>query len=118
MKSNNIQMTNSDVSAENGTKPHVASSTAKPDCSRHKKEVAGVSDMKLLAEMIGDLHYESLSTLLYHLSDKLYADGLKDFNAGRTSLSNKLFEAQMSIHRSHQFIEQAWKVSKPFMNEG
>jgi CHAD domain-containing protein len=91
-----------------------------PDCSRHTKEVAGITDMKLLAEMIGDLHYESLSTLLYHLSDKVYADGQKDFVNGRTKLSHFLFEAQIKIHSAHQKIEQAWKISQPFMprNEG
>lgn len=111
---------NSKSQAVHSSNTFVGGSTVKPDCSRHTKEVAGITDMKLLAEKIGDLHYKTLSTLLYHLSDKLYADGLKDFNAGRTNLSNKLFEAQMSIQRSHQHIEQAWKVSQPFMprNEG
>lgn len=87
------------------------------NCSKHKKEVAGISDMKALAEMIGDLHYESLSNLLYHLSDKIYRDGQKDFNAGRTNISHFLFEAQKDTHRAHQHIEQAWKISKPFMED-
>jgi hypothetical protein len=87
------------------------------DCSKHKKEVAGVSDMKVLAEMIGDLHYQSLSELLYHLSNKIYADGEKDFANGRTTLSHYLFEAQINIHLAYQKIEQAWKISKPFMNK-
>lgn len=85
------------------------------NCSEHKKEVAGISNMKELANLIGDLHYETLSTLLYHLSDKMYHDGRKDFCAGRTNLSHFLFEAQLSLHRSHQHIEQAWKISQPFM---
>lgn len=71
--------------------------------------------MQVLAEIIGDLHYESLSTLLYHLSDKFYKDGQKDFVGGRTAMAEQLFEAQMSAHRLHQCIEQAWKISKPFM---
>ena len=85
------------------------------DCSNHKKEVAGISDMKVLAEMIGDLHYDSLSTLLYHLSDKVFHDGKKDFDAGRTRLAQALFEAQQTLHRSHQHIDKAYKHSKPFM---
>lgn len=87
------------------------------DCSQHKKEVAGISDMKVLAEMIGNLHYESLAHLLYHLSDKLYEDGKKDFHAGRTQLARELFKAQLSVHEAHTEIEQAWKLSKPFMTK-
>lgn len=86
------------------------------DCSKHKKEIAGISDMKELAEMIGDLHYDSLSTLLYYLSDKLFFDGKKDFDAGRIQLAEKLFEAQRTVHRSHQHIDKASKLCEPFMN--
>jgi len=39
-----------------------------PDCSQHKKEVAGILDMKVLAEMIGDLHYETLAEFLNSLA--------------------------------------------------
>ena len=114
--------TTADVTTSSQTisKPNVGGSTVKPNCKRHLKEVAGITDMKVLAEMIGDLHYETLSTLLYHLSDKVYADGQKDFVNGRTKLSHFLFEAQIKIHSAHQKIEQAWKISQPFMprNEG
>lgn len=87
------------------------------DCSNHKKDVAGITDMKLLAEMIGDLHYESFSDLLYHLSEKIYRDGQKDFVNGRTHLSHHLFVAQMKLHAAHQEIYQANKISKPFMED-
>lgn len=56
------------------------------DCSKHKKEVLGCSDMKQLAEMIGDLHYESLEIFLRELKRKLEADGRKDFEEGRILL--------------------------------
>jgi hypothetical protein len=87
------------------------------NCSNHKKDVCGISDMEVLAELIGDLHYENLSRLLYHLSNKVYEDGQKDFGAGRTKLSHFLFEAQMEIYSAHQKIEEAWKISKPFMDQ-
>ena len=87
------------------------------DCSKHKKEILGCTDMKVLAEMIGDLHYQQLALLLYHLSDKIYYDGKKDFNAGRTNLAKYLFKAQISVHESHTHIEEAWKISKPFMKD-
>lgn len=35
------------------------------DCKNHKKEVAGISDMKVLAEAIGDLHYEALAEVVW-----------------------------------------------------
>lgn len=89
----------------------------KEDCSRHKKEIAGISDMKVLAEMIGDLHYETLSELLYHFSDKLFKDGKNDFDNGRTYLAHRLFQAQMKIHGAHKDIHQAYLISKPFMDK-
>jgi CHAD domain-containing protein len=87
------------------------------DCSRHSKQVAGIADMKFLAEAIGDLHYEQLSLLLYHLSDKFFHDGKKDEREGRTQLSSSLFKAQLSTHRAHQHIDEAWKISKPFITQ-
>lgn len=86
-----------------------------PDCSQHPKDLYGETDMKKAAEVIGNLNYDSLSTLLYHLSDKLYIDGRKDFNAGRTQLSEKLFEAQKNVHRAYQMIDQAFKRCERFM---
>lgn len=87
------------------------------DCSQHKKNLFGEADMKVVAEAIGDLHYETLSDLLYHLSSKLYEDGKKDFQAGRTQVSHYLFLAQMRVHAAHHSIHEAWEISKPFMND-
>ena len=105
-------ITTDTTSCQTIAKPNVGGSTVKPDCKRHLKEVAGITDMKILAEMIGDLHYETLSTLLYHLSNKVYTDGQKHFVNGRTKLSHFLFESQIKIHSAHQNIEQAWKMSE------
>lgn len=87
----------------------------KPNCSRHKREIAGISDMKQLAEMVGDLHYESLAEFLYCLSDKFFKDGKKDEEGKRVKLAKNLFKAQKTTHRSYQHIDQAWKVSEPYM---
>jgi hypothetical protein len=87
------------------------------DCSRHSKQVAGISDMKLLAEAIGDLAYPELSLLLYHLSDKFYYDGRKDAAGGRKKLAQALYDAQLAVHRAHQHIDQAAKISEPFMKQ-
>lgn len=85
------------------------------NCAEHKKEVAGISDMKVLAEMIGDLHYETLWKLLDSLSDKLYEDFKKDWDAGRTKIATALkLASEFTVSASHE-IEQAWQISKPFM---
>lgn len=87
------------------------------DCSRHKKEVAGIVDMKVLAEAIGDLHYETLAELLSRLYDKLYTDAAMDHQAHRFSLAGKLNCAAVEIRHAGYFIEEAWKISKPFMKD-
>lgn len=87
------------------------------DCSKHKKEIEGISDMKILAEKIGDLHYESLSELLYHLQDKIWKDGQKDIFNGRVNLGENLLDASISLDAVAEFIKKAWEISKPFMSE-
>jgi hypothetical protein len=84
-------------------------------CSQHKKSVAGISDMKQLAEMIGDLHYESLAELLFRLNEKLLNDGGMDCMAGRTELGITLFTAADKVMEARIFISKAWGISKPFM---
>jgi hypothetical protein len=88
-----------------------------PDCSRHKKEIAGISDMKVLAEMIGDLHYETLAQLLRHLSLKLENDSEKDTAAGRKGLGSRLWSANRDIYEAAININKAWQISKPFMTD-
>ncbi|MEO6304185.1 MAG: hypothetical protein ABIP51_13550 [Bacteroidia bacterium] len=87
----------------------------KPDCSKHKKEVAGISDMKEIAEMVGDLHYETLAKFIKELRHKIYEDGQKDFVNGRTQLSSALFEAAINLHQVFINIKKAWKISEQFM---
>lgn len=87
------------------------------NCSQHKKEVAGISDMKELAEMIGDLHYESLTQLLYNLSKKIDADSVTDFRAGREKLASDLQYFGMSIFESALRSERIWQRVKPFMSD-
>lgn len=86
-----------------------------PDCSRHKKEVAGISDMKQLAVEIGDLHYEALAELLSNLKDKLLLDAAHDNAAGRSKIAIFLHAAANNIDFAHMHIETAWMISKPFM---
>ena len=87
------------------------------DCSKHKKEVAGITDMKVLAEMIGDLHYETLEELLGRLGTKLYLDGLNDRSHGRQLLGYALTDASDAMYKSAKHIAEAWHISKPFMQQ-
>lgn len=86
------------------------------DCSQHKKEVAGITDMKVLAEMIGDLHYESLSKFLWELQTKLHNDSIKDLEGERFKIGHILSRASSRIYQASEEIESAWQISKPFMD--
>jgi hypothetical protein len=86
------------------------------DCSNHKKEVAGITDMKILAEMVGDLHYEALQEFVGRLGIKLYRDCISDRAAGRTELGYALLDASEKLTEAGYFISKAWKISKPFMD--
>jgi hypothetical protein len=87
------------------------------NCANHKKEVAGISDMKLLAEMIGDLHYESLKNLFFALEAKFYEDHQEDGKAGRKVLAMCLYDASIDAGCIALYIQKALEISKPFMQD-
>ncbi len=85
------------------------------DCSKHKKELFGQTDMKVVAEAIGDLNYETLSKLLWQLQTKLHNDAIKDISRHRFKLSHALERSSHFIYEAGNEIESAWQISKPFM---
>ena len=87
----------------------------KSDCSKHKRDLFGETDMKVVAEMIGDLHYESLTELFHYLENKLWIDSQKDKANGKTDLSSFLVNACDGMGIAHQNMQKAWQISKPFM---
>lgn len=87
------------------------------DCAHHKKDIAGITDMKQLAEMIGDLHYETLAELFKEIGLKLARDAGNDCNNGRTELGMNLLDASLSTIKTYHSIMNAWKISKPFMQQ-
>ncbi len=87
------------------------------NCSKHKKEVAGISDMKVLAEMIGDLHYGELYTLLFYLYKKLDADAERDNIDGKEKTADALQYLGMSIFESSLRAEKLWNIVKPYMED-
>ncbi len=86
-------------------------------CGKHIKSVAGVIDMKQLAEMIGDLHYEILGELVKQLWLKLDKDGHKDIQSGRIKLGCDLLEASTKAFLLYEEIQKVWEISKPFMSK-
>jgi hypothetical protein len=84
-------------------------------CENHKKEVAGIADMQVLAEMIGDLHYETLKQLLHELSVKISNDAMSDYLAGREKIAKELSTGTMALMKAASAINRAWEISKPFM---
>lgn len=85
------------------------------NCSNHRKDVHGETDMQHLAEEIGNLHYEVLAAFLYKLSRKLLDDAKKDFAADRKVLGKKLLDASLSTHDAHVHIYNAWVICQPHM---
>lgn len=85
-------------------------------CENHLKSVAGISDMKVLAEQISELHYETLVTLFDELRVKFYADAAKDSEGGREKLSVAIVRMSFNMEWARNNASKAWEVSKPFMN--
>lgn len=87
------------------------------DCSNHKKDLYGHSDMKEVAEAIGDLRYDTLAELFGHLQEKLFNDMVKDNEGGRPKLGHCLLWTHYAIRKAWTGAERAWEISKPFMNQ-
>ena len=79
----------------------------------HKKQQE--KELRVMAEEIGDLHYESLYQFLGFLGEKLNKDANKDHDGGRTQLAAKLFEAAELSHQAGDWIHEAWDICKPYM---
>lgn len=96
--------------------PDVTKMVDKPDCSQHPRDLFGHTDMKEVAEAIGDLHYETLTEFLFQLSNKFRVDAEKDNNAGRNKLAQSLHKAKAFIANACYEIITAANISKPFMD--
>lgn len=85
------------------------------DCSNHKKDLFGHTDMKEVAEAAGDLHYEPLSELYHHLAVKLNKDAKRDASDSKVNLSIELMNAAHYTELAYLNLRRAWQISKPFM---
>lgn len=88
-------------------------------CLRHKKYITSdrITDPKILAEMIGDLHYEFLFKVLKQLHLKLRNDGLNDKNDDRPKLGEALLKAADGCFMLYQNIGRAWVISESYMKQ-
>lgn len=68
-----------------------------------------------LASAIGDLRYDALAEFLGLLAQKIKQDGAKDAARGRKQLAACLEEASDNLSKSTQAIEEAWRISEPYM---
>ena len=86
-------------------------------CEKHKRTIDKYNgSISELVEDIGNLHYETLAEFIKELSSKIERDAKKDEAAGRTQLSEELYGAAEYLEITSTYIEQAWVISKPYMN--
>jgi hypothetical protein len=90
-----------------------------PDnCSQHKATVEAYNgSMDDLVEDIGNLRYDALQQFMEKLGHKLMNDGVKDHSRGRHKLALELWVAASFTFKGAEAINDAWKISKPFMKD-
>ncbi|PCI21306.1 hypothetical protein COB64_00280 [Candidatus Wolfebacteria bacterium] len=88
------------------------------NCKQHKPEVEKYNGSpEELVKDLGDLRYDALSKFLKELSQKIKADGEKDAHRERTKLAHALKNSSEKLMESASYINEAWEISKPYMND-
>lgn len=83
---------------------------------KHPEEVKKYNgSLTQLAIDIGNLRYDKLAEFLDALRIKLASDTEQDNNAKRAKLAVQLNEAAINIEGALTAIENAWEISRPFM---
>lgn len=95
----------------------IAEKEDKPDCAGHKKDLFGHSDMKEVAEAIGDLHYEELAELFLQLKRKFSMDAENDLTGNRVRLSQQLENIADACYIAERGARNAYLISKQFMEK-
>jgi hypothetical protein len=85
--------------------------------NKHPIKISYEGSFEKLAEEIGDLRYDVLSDFLKLLSEKICKDAKKDRGRGRVKLSTSLFLACDALDTAQLQIDDALKISMPFMKE-
>jgi RimJ/RimL family protein N-acetyltransferase len=68
-----------------------------------------------LANDLGDLRYDALTTFLQDLSAKLERDGRADSERGRKKLAASLQSCAAHLEGAAREMETAWRIAAPFM---
>ena len=85
-------------------------------CQKHPRTVEGYEGtLESLALKISDLHYESLTEFLTHLSKKVKADSQKDKMAGKERLGYNLDYLSTNILWAASCSKEAAEICKPYM---
>lgn len=85
------------------------------DCSNHKKDLFGETDMKKVATAIEDLHYEAMAELFNHLAERYMIRRESDTAIDRTELAQSSLWMHYAAAKLSYGAERAWKISKPHM---
>lgn len=83
----------------------------------HKTEINYEGGLDQLAIDISNLRYDSLEYFLNKLSIKINKDSIADAERGRKQLADSLHWASCLLELARSPINEAWKVSKPYMKD-
>lgn len=87
------------------------------NCSQHKKSVLGEADMKIVAEAIVNLHYESLPELFRYLAQGFESASVTDYWDNKKKLGRKLMQISGHMGLAAFDAKDAFEISKPFMDQ-
>lgn len=86
------------------------------NCSQHKKDLFGETDMKKVAEAIRYMHHQTRAILIDEISRQISLEGLDD-QILKPKLANELFMVAGYLSKAADHSKFVWQISKPFMNQ-
>ena len=84
-------------------------------CENHKKDVCGITDMKVLAEMIENMSYEQHPKLFKELAKRYKERSRVDWKEGKVQLSSRGKTLSELMKAAYVPANEMWQISKPFM---
>lgn len=81
----------------------------------HPVTIAEGSSPEDLAVEIGRMRYDALRTFLGALAQNFEAEAAADEKRGRRKLAQSLRNAATHARDTQAQVEEAWRISKPFM---
>jgi len=84
---------------------------------KHPTNVCVEVNLEYLASQIANLRYDSLSEFIGHLQQQILAQSKGDCEKGRKKLAEELLKASNHLAFTETYIETAWNISKPHMQD-